>query len=111
MAGGLAIFDYDNDGKLDIFFANGDLPSLRKTEPRFWNRLYRNLGGWKSRMSQSRRASPERADGCAAAADFDNDGWTDLFVAGADATCSIEQSRQVRARATPATKMEIAVPG
>src|SRR5204863_7828922 len=48
MIGGVAVFDFDNDGLLDIFFANGaEIPSLKKTGARFWNRLYRNLGGWR----------------------------------------------------------------
>ncbi|MBZ5586118.1 MAG: CRTAC1 family protein, partial [Acidobacteriia bacterium] len=43
MAGGVAVFDYSNDGRLDIFFANGaEMPSLRKTSPKYWNRLFRN---------------------------------------------------------------------
>ncbi|HEY7514795.1 MAG TPA: VCBS repeat-containing protein, partial [Vicinamibacteria bacterium] len=43
--GGLALLDYDNDGRLDVFFTNGArIPGLLKDEPRFWNRLYRNEG-------------------------------------------------------------------
>ena len=43
MAGGVALFDYDNDGLLDIFFTNGAaIPSLQKTGPEFSNRLFRN---------------------------------------------------------------------
>src|SRR5436305_967360 len=48
MGGGVALFDYDNDGRLDIFFTNGALlqdPMPKgarpdKRDPRFWNRLY-----------------------------------------------------------------------
>jgi len=41
--GGVALLDYDNDGFLDIFFANGArLPSLIKDGPNFYNRLYHN---------------------------------------------------------------------
>src|SRR6266496_4134783 len=47
MAGGLAAFDYNNDGRPDLFFANGaELPSMRKTSPKYWNRLYRNDGSF-----------------------------------------------------------------
>ena len=48
--GGIAIFDYDGDGRPDIYFANGaDIPSLEKSSPKYWNRLYRNEGNWKFR--------------------------------------------------------------
>ena len=48
MGSGVALFDYDNDGRLDVFFANGarlDDPTLkgsipRKDGPKYWNRLY-----------------------------------------------------------------------
>src|ERR1035441_756980 len=40
MAGGVAVFDYNNDGALDIFFTNGaDIGSLKKTAPKYSNRL------------------------------------------------------------------------
>ena len=43
MAGGVAVFDYDNDGYPDIYFTNGaEQPSLEKTGPQYRNRLYRN---------------------------------------------------------------------
>ena len=48
MAGGVAAFDYDGDGLTDIYFTNGAaVPSLEKDSPKYWNRLYRNLGGMK----------------------------------------------------------------
>ena len=41
MLAGVAVFDYDNDGWPDIFVANGaSLPSLRKTDASFHNRLF-----------------------------------------------------------------------
>ena len=39
MAGGVAVFDYNNDGLLDIFFTNGAaIPSLEKSDPSYFNR-------------------------------------------------------------------------
>ena len=50
MPGGIAVFDYDGDGRPDIYFTNGaDIPSLEKSSPKYWNRLYRNEGNWKFR--------------------------------------------------------------
>lgn len=84
MAGGLAVFDYDGDGKPDIFFTNGaDLPSLQKTGPKYWNRLYHNEGHMKFRdVTEEAGLRGEGYSMGAAAADFDNDGRPDLFVAG-----------------------------
>src|SRR5574341_249240 len=45
MAGGVAVLDYDNDGDLDIFFTNGaDIRKLKKTSPKYFNRLFANDG-------------------------------------------------------------------
>src|SRR5947199_4106202 len=45
MCGGVAIFDFDGDGYMDIFFTNGaKFPELKKTGPRFYNALLRNKG-------------------------------------------------------------------
>jgi len=45
MTGGVALFDYNNDGLLDIFFINGaEIPSLQKSDANYANRLFRNNG-------------------------------------------------------------------
>src|SRR5688572_12085286 len=84
MPGGVAVLDYDRDGFIDIYFTNGARsPSLRRTGPEHWNRLYRNLGN--GRFADVTEHAGVRGDGYmmgAAAADFDNDGFPDLFVAG-----------------------------
>jgi len=84
MAGGLAAFDYNNDGKVDIFFTNGAaIPSLEKESPKFFNRLYRNDGGMKfTDVTLQAGVAGEGYSMGVAAADYNNDGYTDLFVAG-----------------------------
>ena len=84
MPGGIAVFDYDGDGRPDIYFTNGaELPSLEKSSPKFWNRLYHNEGNWRfvDVTEQAGVAGAGYSMG-AAAADYDNDGRADLFVAG-----------------------------
>src|ERR1700685_4305424 len=48
ICGGVAILDYDNDGKMDIFFTNGaKLPEVKKKDRSFYSFLLRNKGGAK----------------------------------------------------------------
>ncbi len=91
MGGGVAMFDYDNDGRMDLFFTNGaalkdpmprtEMPDKR--DPKFWNRLYhQKKDGTFEDVTES---AGLRGDGYSmgvAAADYDNDGFTDLYVTG-----------------------------
>jgi len=82
--GGMALLDFDNDGLLDVFFTNGaKVPGLAKDDPRFWNRLYRNEGeGAFCDVTEGAGVRGEGYSMGASVADFDNDGWADLYVTG-----------------------------
>jgi hypothetical protein len=84
MVSGVAVFDFDNDGWPDIYFVNGAAqPSLEKTNESFSNALYRNNGDGTFRDVTAKAGV--RGSGYAmgvAAADYNNDGFADLFIAG-----------------------------
>jgi len=91
MGSGVAVFDYDNDGRLDIFFANGariDDPMPKgsipqKDGPEYWNRLYHQKadGTFEDVTAKAGLAGSGYSTGVAVG-DYDNDGFDDLFVAG-----------------------------
>jgi hypothetical protein len=84
MLGGVAVFDYNNDGLLDIFFTNGAaIPSLEKTDPSYWNRLYRNNGdGTFTDVTEQAGVKGVGYSMGVAAGDYDNDGFVDLYITG-----------------------------
>ena len=82
--GGLALFDYDNDGFIDIFFTNGaNSRTLTKETKSFHNRLYHNNhDGTFTDVTERAGVVGSGYSMGAAAGDYDNDGWVDLYVAG-----------------------------
>ena len=84
MAGGVAVFDYNNDGKLDIFFTNGaDIKSLHKTSAKYSNRLFENDGhGNLTDVTEKAGLAGTGYDVGVAVGDYDNDGYEDVFVTG-----------------------------
>lgn len=84
MLGGVAVFDYNNDGLPDIFFTNGaQIPSLEKSDPSFYNRLYRNNGdGTFTDVTEKAGVKGVGYSMGVAAGDYDNDGFVDLYVVG-----------------------------
>ena len=95
MSGGVAVLDYDNDGWLDLFFANGAQlsdPMPAEARPRksdrFANRLYRNRrDGRFVDVTQAANVGAVASSGYSmgvAVGDYDNDGFADLYVTGYD---------------------------
>jgi enediyne biosynthesis protein E4 len=84
MAGGVAVFDYNGDGRPDIFFTNGaDIATLKKSSPKYSNRLFRNDGnGNFTDVTAQAGLAGEGFDIGVAVGDYDNDGHPDLFVTG-----------------------------
>jgi len=87
MCGGVAIFDFDNDGKMDIFFTNGArLPELSKTSPAYYSCLLRNRGDGTFEDVTTKAGLDGAKLGFSfgvAAGDYDNDGYEDLFICNA----------------------------
>lgn len=84
MTGGVALFDYNNDGLLDIFFTNGaSIPSLGKNDPSYYNRLFRNNGdGTFTDVTEKAGLKGIGYSMGVAAGDYNNDGFVDLYVTG-----------------------------
>ncbi len=92
MGGGVALFDYNNDGLLDIFLVNsGKLTSPMQTpenfsrhEPLYWNRLFRQNHDGSFTDVTSAAGLSNAGDGNygmgVAVGDYDNDGYPDLYV-------------------------------
>ena len=89
MGGGVALFDYDNDGRLDIFLVNGapladptpkgTIP--QKSGPEYWNRLYHQKpdGTFEDATDKAGLQGVGYGMGVAVG-DYDNDGYEDLYV-------------------------------
>ncbi len=89
MGSGVALFDYDNDGLLDIFFVNGaplsdpmakgSIP--QKTDPKYWNRLFHQKKDGTFEDVTERAGLQGVGYGMGViAGDYDNDGYEDLYV-------------------------------
>ena len=92
MGGGVALLDYDNDGRLDVFLTNGakiddpmpDGKQPDKSDPSFWNRLYRQMpDGTFADVTEKAGLTgmPQGRYGMGVAVgDYDNDGFSDIYV-------------------------------
>jgi hypothetical protein len=92
MGGGVALLDYDNDGRLDIFFVNGakiedPMPkgaAPDKSDRKYWNRLYhQNPDGTFTDVTEKAGLTgmPQNRYGMGVAVgDYDNDGYEDIYV-------------------------------
>jgi hypothetical protein len=87
MCGGVAAFDFDNDGKVDLFFTNGaKLPDLKKTDASYYNCLLRQKSdGTFEDVTARAGLAGEQLDFNfgVAVGDYDNDGYEDLFLCAA----------------------------
>jgi hypothetical protein len=87
MCGGVALFDFDNDGRMDLFFTNGaQLPELKKMDSSYYNCLLKQRAdGTFEDVTAKAGLAGDRLDFNfgVAVGDYDNDGYEDLFICSA----------------------------
>ena len=83
MLAGVALLDFDGDGLLDIYFVNGAaIPSLRKDDKKYSNRLFHNNGdGTYTDVTERAGVAGAGFGMGVAVGDYDNDGRPDIFLA------------------------------
>jgi hypothetical protein len=81
-SGGVAILDFDGDGRPDIYLLNGSsIEALRGKEKSPRAALFRNLGNWRFEdVTDKAGVANERWGMGVAVGDYDNDGWPDIYV-------------------------------
>src|SRR5262245_38638454 len=86
LGGGVALIDYDRDGRLDIFLTGGGFfdGTDKQTICGYPSRLYRNLGNWKFQdvTADVGLDQPLFYTNGATVGDYNRDGWPDLVVTG-----------------------------
>src|SRR6478609_507639 len=83
MSGGVGFIDCDNDGKLDILTVNGSSVDRYRQGGDLMVTLYRQMGELKFKDITVEAGLTAKGWGMGVAvADFDNDGWQDLYVTG-----------------------------
>ena len=81
VSAGLALFDYDNDGDIDIYFLNGAPLKGTEVDVKPKNALYRNEGGWKFTDVTERAGVGDSGYGLGVTVgDYDNDGDLDIYL-------------------------------
>jgi enediyne biosynthesis protein E4 len=81
MSGGVALLDFDNDGRLDIYFVDALTVDTARDPGAARSALYRNLGGLKFADVTDKAGVGHPGWGMGVcAADVDGDGWPDLYV-------------------------------
>ncbi len=81
MSGGVALFDYDNDGRLDIYFVDSLTVETAGDPKQARSALYRNLGGFKFSDVTDKAGVGHPGWGMGVCtADIDADGWEDMYV-------------------------------
>ncbi len=91
VGGGVAMFDYDNDGRMDLFFTNAaalkdPMPKtemLDKGDAKYWDRLYhQKADGTFEDVTETSGLKGSGFSMGVAVADYDNDSHMDLYVTG-----------------------------
>ncbi|HSE16401.1 MAG TPA: CRTAC1 family protein [Pyrinomonadaceae bacterium] len=81
MSGGVAMFDYDNDGDLDIYLVNSLTVDLVKSKGKTRSEFYRNEGNGKFTEIAEKAGVSDIGWGMGVAVgDYNNDGFEDLYV-------------------------------